>query len=194
MPHSPFHFSPGERLSRQLFLNTRETVLEELRGRLWHTTHPDRFKSILADGSILPEPNLANTERWKTSRGPHYYPYVRSIGGVSLFDFEGFDPENYSSKNPMSSWYAFVPYPKDWGTAIWIEIDRERIAGPLISGTDLVARWKSDAAHRHTIMPHIEAAHIGALPRDAFIRAFLVREADSVCHPVNLNTGLVVTP
>ena len=30
----------------------RELILAELDGRLWHTTHPDRFKGILISGAF----------------------------------------------------------------------------------------------------------------------------------------------
>jgi hypothetical protein len=163
---------------------TRELILAELYGRLWHTTHPDRFKSILIVGAILPEPDIPDGDRWKTSRGKDLYPFVRTLGGVSLFDFDHFDPESYVKKNPMSAWHEFVPYRRCWGRSVWIEIDREQVAHQVISGPDLVAKWKSDNAYRHTIMPYIEAAHLGPLPRTAFKQAFLVCEGDDQLHPL----------
>jgi hypothetical protein len=36
----------------------RDRVLSEVYGGLWHTTHPGRFKGILASGAILPEPGI----------------------------------------------------------------------------------------------------------------------------------------
>ena len=74
----------------------REWVLQELYGGLWHTTHPDRFEKILARGAILPEPNIPDCERWCTGGGSEHYPYARSLGGVSLFDFDLFDPDETS--------------------------------------------------------------------------------------------------
>jgi hypothetical protein len=162
--------------SRRRAMETR--VLTELGGGLWHSTHKDRFKLILASGAILPEPEIPNRERWKTSMGEHYYPYVRTLGGVSLFDFSGFDRARYSEECPLSTWWEFVPFRREWGHAVWIEIDRGQVAPNFISGVDIVARWKSDAAYRHTIMPYIEAAHLGSIPRRAFKRAFLVRDGN----------------
>jgi hypothetical protein len=154
-------------------------ALRELLGGLWHTTHPTRFQSILTAGAILPEPAIAEKDRWKTSQGRELYPYVRILGGVSLFDFEAFDPEAYAESHPRSDWREFVPYRKSWGCSVWIEIDREKIAANFLSADEVVARWNSDNAHRHTIMPRIEAAHIGKLPSRAFKRAFVAR-AESV--------------
>lgn len=161
---------------------TRELILTELYGRLWHTTHPDRFRDILVSGAILPEPDIPESDRWKTSRGKDLYPFVRTLGGVSLFDFHQFDPKSYTQKCPMSAWHEFVPYRKTWGCSVWIEIDRGQVASQIISGPDLLAKWNSDRAHQHTIMPYIEAAHLGPLPRTAFTRAFLVGEGDSGFH------------
>ena len=158
---------------------TRELILKELYGGLWHTTHPDRFAKILTSGAILPEPDIPNEERWKTSQGESLYPYVRTLGGVSLFDFHQFDSESYGEKYPSSSWCEFIPYRRVWGHSVWIEIDRQQVAAQLISGSDLVKKWKSENAYRHTIMPHIQIAHLGAIPRTAFRRAFLVSEGNS---------------
>src|SRR4051812_34740302 len=104
---------------------TRECVLRELVGGLWHATHPDGFGMILRSGAILPEPDIPECERWSTFQGPKFYPYVRTIGGVSLFDFDGFEPEQYGRQYPMSSWFNFVPYRPEWRSPVWIEIDRE---------------------------------------------------------------------
>jgi hypothetical protein len=163
----------------------QERVLLELSGGLWHTTHEDCFKLILASGEIVPNPEIPDCDRWKTAKGEHYYPYVRTIGGVSLFDFNQFNPESYSRRCGNSSWYEFVPYLRHWGHAVWIEIDRARVAPNFIAGDDIVAKWKANGAYRHTIMPYIEACHLGPIPRSAFKRAFLVR--DRIGQPEDLD-------
>lgn len=165
----------------------RDSVLRELLGGIWHTTHPDRFEMILQSAAILAEPNIPENERWSTLEGPKFYPYVRTIGGVSLFDFNGFEPEDYGRKYPMSSWFYFVPYRRDWGTSVWIEINRQLVEGNIISSQDLAARQNAAGDHRHKRMPQIEVAHIGPVPRSAFKRAFLVREGDSVLHACHVD-------
>lgn len=139
---------------------------------LWHTTHPGRLASILQSG-LKAEPNIADNERWKTSSGREHYPFVRMIGGVSLFDFTGFDPEIYSRSHPLSSWTTFVPHRRDWGGAVWIEIDRAAIDERFISADDLVRRWNDGGHHRHTIMPRIECACIGDVPISSFTTIFM---------------------
>lgn len=139
---------------------------------VWHATHPERFVSIMAEG-LKAEPAISNGERWKTSRGPEFYPFVRKIGGVSLFDFTNFDPDIYDRSHPMSNWRAFVPHREDWAGAVWIQVDREMIGSRFISTDELVVRWDQGGHHRHTIMPRIECACVGDIPTVAFASAFL---------------------
>ena len=162
-----------------------ETVKEvgpiwgELHGGLWHTTHPERFVGILECGAILPEPKkIPNDDRWSTSQGPKHYPYVRFIGGVSLFDFHEFDPKSYQSKCPNSNWREFVPYRRVWDGAVWIEIDREHTSPCFLSGGDLFTKWDSSGDWGHKLMPYIEAAYLGPLPLTALRRALFIRAMD----------------
>lgn len=152
----------------------RREALEILTGGLWHTTHPARFRSILNDKAILPEPNIPNSERWKTFQGPEYYPYVRTLGGVSLFDLREFDPEEYSNDYPSSTWEVFIPFRKEWGESVWIEIDYKKMGSNLLSGAETLTKWKEEKAYKNTIMPHIEAAHIGPIDAKFFKQALLI--------------------
>jgi regulation of enolase protein 1 (concanavalin A-like superfamily) len=108
------------------------------------------------------------------------------LGGVSLFDFNEFDPMIYAEKCPASagSWHAFVPYRSKWGGAVWIEIDRQKVAAQLITASDAVEKWKAEEARGHNLMPYIEAIHIGPLSCSAFRRAFLVRESETILQPI----------
>ena len=148
---------------------------EILRGSLWHTTHPDRYRRIRESGFILADPDLPNSVRWKANLGSGLYPYVRHIGGVSLFDFDGFDPIEYSRACPMSSWRKFVPCQSDWVEAIWIEIDRAAVRESYLSPRDLAERQREENAERHTLMPGIEAAVLGRIALAAFRRVLICR-------------------
>lgn len=150
-------------------------------------TRSDRFIEILRVGNILPNPPIPEWERWKASLGPEFYPFVRKLGGVSLFDFEGFDPEIYSAEFPLSSWRQFVPYVKRWGEAVWIEIDRNKIADNFLSGDELLPKWNAGNDQRHTIMPRIEAAHIEPISVVAFCQALIVRSNNSAFEKVTTN-------
>ncbi len=150
----------------------RSEVLDMLVGGLWHTTSDDRYKSILRSGAILARPDIPDADRWKTGRGPDYYPYVRHLGGVSLFDFDGFDRAEYQKRCPLSSWTEFVPFRAEWGSSVWIQLDRRVLEDCFISGPELWKRCNEEGALRHTVMPYIEAAYIGDVPTSTFLRAF----------------------
>jgi len=155
-------------------MDLEEKVLAEVHGGIWHFTHCDRYKKILSSGYIVPDPPIAEGQRWKTSRGPDYYPFVRKCGGVSLFDFRNFSPESYDSKFPSSTWRTFVPFRREWGSAVWIQINRELMAENFVNYTVLYQQQQDQLAYRHTLMPQIEAAHIGPIPICFFRRAFQV--------------------
>ncbi len=106
---------------------------------------------------------------------------MRSIGGVSLFDFRDFDPEVYSQNYPISTWREFVPYRSAWGEAIWIEIDVSEVLAGFISGHEILDRWKAEGA-TNRFMPLIEAAHIGALPLKAFKQVLHVSKETRTLH------------
>lgn len=172
----------GGKSGSMIVKSAEQFVSEVLRDGLWHTTAQDRFESILADGLLKPEPNLPDELRHKTANGPSNYPYVRTLSGVSLFDFTDFDSQSYEAACPVSNWRAFVPVWTAWQTAIWIELNRDKI-GAFISGPDLLDRWKSERAHAHTIMPVIEAAHVGDIPTVAFRRSLIAtRLPDGGCR------------
>ena len=138
-----------------------------LLGKLWHTTSLTRYNMIITIGQILPNPSIPEKERWGSSRGPEFYPYVRFLGGISLFDFTNFQADTYSKKYPLSCWYEFVPYRREWGKSVWIEINREAVKESFISGEALLKKWKHEKAYHHNIMPIIEAAHIGPINVEA---------------------------
>lgn len=135
-----------------------------LRRGIWHITLPNRYESILADREIRPEPkNVRDVERYGTLKGVEGYPYVRSIGGVSLFDFDGFDPIARSDHSCGRAWHTFVPYPSTWDSAIWLEITRTAVAPNLVSAAELKEGWEKGNQGRKLI-PEIEIAHRGPLP------------------------------
>ncbi len=167
-------------------LALRELVLARVSSGIWHTTSLDRFRGILESGGILPEPDLLDSERWSTSAGPELFPYVRTLGGVSLFDFREFELASYGRKFPACTWAAFVPYCEGWKESVWVEIDVGFLGRNFVGGRDLLDRWNT-AKVGNQIMPEIEAAHIGPIPTAAFISAFIARRGASQLEPVDLS-------
>lgn len=148
---------------------------------LWHSTTPDRYESIIKTGAILPEPDIPDGSRWHTGAGAEHYPYVRTLGGVSLFDFVGFDPKQYGKKY-VATWASFVPLDELSGNKVWIEINRDKAKKSLIEGKELVARWKAEKAHGHCLMPLIEVAHIGPIALSTFDKVLHFRGGE--WHPI----------
>lgn len=157
---------------------------DRLYGGLWHTTHPRRFLSILASGALKVDPPLPDTERWKAA-APDLYPFVRVLGGISLFDFADFD-QDFVESNSWSSWDVFVPHRRLWGVAVWIEIKRSDVAGSFLSTRKLLNLWDQPGNHRHSIMPWLEAAHIGNLPMSAVASAFITWGRGEKIHEIDL--------
>ena len=160
--------------------------METLRGGLWHTTSEERFERIRSQKAILSKPPLGEDERWGTLIGPEGWPYVRILGGVSLFDFAGFDPEDYDVKCPSSSWREFVPFLLAWRASVWIEIDREKAAKALVGADALIERWNREKAYRHRIMPYIEACYLGDVPSELFVRALVVGADDTEFRSIDV--------
>lgn len=141
---------------------------QQLANRVWHTTTEERFTAISNDGAILPDPNISDNQRWGTVSGPEKYPFVRSIGGVSLFDFRGFEAETYELQYPVSTWREFVPCGSKSESAVWIEIRLSHIEQHFIDGAALLSKWKNSGELYRKIMPLIECAHIGPIAASAF--------------------------
>jgi hypothetical protein len=151
---------------------------------LWHSTSPERYEGISATGAISPEPDLPEAERWGTNLGEEHYPLVRTLGGVSLFDFNDFEPEAYSKKYPSSSWSTFVPGNNKWSQTIWIEIDRSSITKNLKTGKDLLKIWH-EKMYGHNLMPIIECAHIGDLSTNKFQKILLYDATSETFTEIN---------
>ena len=161
-----------------------EDAIETLRSGLWHTTSERRYEGILSRGPSSWSRRFAEHERWGTRCGPQGWGYVRTLGGVSLFDFAGFDVDCYEARYPSSSWREFVPFRRSWGASVWIEIDREKASEALLPGEELVARQHKERAHRHRIMPHIEACYLGDVPEKLFVRVLAIGTGDQAFRSV----------
>lgn len=149
-----------------------------LQGSVWHTTNHARYERIQMDRYIVANPHIPDSGRWKTGNGPETYPYVRTLGGVSLFEFISFNPVSYSKKHPLSMWRNFVPCCIQWDAALWLEIDVSALGQHYIPGEQLLARWKEENALRHTIMPLIEAASLAPISTASIRRVFECSKAE----------------
>jgi hypothetical protein len=166
-----------------LIKSPEQFVSDVLADGLWHTTSRERFHAALISGGLLAESDLLDCRRHKTAKGPSNYPFARLLGGVSLFDFARFDSASYEAAYPVSNWRSFVPTRPGGGESLWIELDPSGYPA-VIRGTELLAEWKAQKAFGHTIMPLIEAAHIGDIPTKLFHRVVAVRQLSDRSYDV----------
>ena len=152
-------------MRRCMFIATPTQFVSDILGDgLWHTTSSERFAAINDNNLIMVEPQISDRGRHKTASGPSNYPYARTLGAVSVFDFAAFDESEYALLYPVSNWHAFVPIWHGWTRAIWLKLDRIECGAKVVSGSALLERWRAEKAYAHTLMPRIEAAHIGDIP------------------------------
>ncbi|MBI5678952.1 MAG: hypothetical protein HZC52_10810 [Planctomycetes bacterium] len=59
-----------------------------------------------------------------------------------------------------------------------------------IDGEELIAKWKRENAHRHTIMPIIEAAHIGPISLQSVCRVLQIGADNPKFVEVSMPPGL----
>ena len=168
---------------------TPKDALKTLQGKLWHTTSKSRFEGIRKCGSILVNPpeNLVPNEDRGHGVVRHFF------GGVSLFDFHDFCPDTYDRKCQVSEWQRsewqrFVPICIDrgWDSAVWLEIDREKVSDTLISWKTLSKKKKEDELYGHTLVDIIEVAHPGDLPISAVARVLLYKQGWAEFKPIDL--------
>jgi len=143
-------------------------LLDDLIGSIWHTTSSERLEQIYAAGAITPNPSIPDKHRWNTKGGPGRYPFVREIGGISLFDFRGFDANKYSEKFPLSGWRRFVPCVQYWDESYWIELSVDERSPEFLNGIELQKKQAEMSALSNILMPLIECAFIGDISIDSF--------------------------
>lgn len=138
---------------------------------IWHVTSKTNFERIISDGEIKAEPDIPDELRYATFKGLSYYPLVRSLGGISLFDFTVQEQSAVHYRTAIE----FPPYScsEESSVRIWIEIDRDSIIDRIRPNDYLKKIWKDGNQHRRFI-PVYEIAVIGAISTTSFIRSIEV--------------------
>lgn len=144
----------------------------ELYGKVWHSTSMPRYEMIKAERKIIPNPDLPDSERWGTYLGPDFYPFVRSIGAVSVFDFRFFNVEQYTRNYGLSNWATFAPCHTNLDETVWIEIDTTSLKDSFLSGQAIRELWHETNSTRKFITI-IEGAVIGEIPESTFKKVLL---------------------
>ena len=181
---------------------TMEELLPTLKGGLWHVASAERFSKIISSGGIDPNPEgVPDTERWQAQHGESNLPFVRYIGGVSLFDFINWDIDicrNGCVKDLFHScqWGNFIPM-LQWNgecldSTVWVEINYDAVKLNLKLNEELKHLWSDEhkrSGDIHTLLPCVEAAHIGRIPCSAMVRAFAVVRACKKIQPLPLSAS-----
>ncbi len=130
-----------------------------LRPGLWHMTVPARFPAILAAGEIKP----GGGKQGNVYQGS----FAKSVGAVSLFDFESASEED--ALGTFRTWSAHVCSPDDRLT-VWIGLSRDR----LLPGRLMLADKVGKCGVGKLFYPRVEACHLGPIPADAFTAVLAV--------------------
>lgn len=147
-------------------------IPNQLKNGVWHTTSVERYKSILKTGFILPEPDIPEEGRWGGGLDENKHPFVRSIGGVSLFDFRNLNQKNNENKCLSTGWHSFVPVQRAWKQAIWININ-ELVLGEEYYCPDALLHKSRVEGNIRKFIVGVEAAHIGELPVSKFKKVLI---------------------
>ncbi|HIF9218062.1 TPA: hypothetical protein ACX6QF_003606 [Photobacterium damselae] len=131
---------------------------------------------IINDGCIQANPNIPDNERWGTKLGEKYYPFVRSLGGVSVFDFREFDVQVHNNKFG-NDWATFIPCRSDWQSTIWIELDISKLGNNFKSGQTIREMWHKMKSSRKFISK-VEGAVIGSIPISAFKQVLIYEKCN----------------
>ncbi|MDR3577932.1 MAG: hypothetical protein P4L50_29050 [Anaerolineaceae bacterium] len=181
---------------------TMKELLPTLKGGLWHVTRAERHSEIINSGGIDPNPEgIPDTERWQTQHGQSGLPFVRYIGGVSLFDFINWDIDTCASVCVRGLFYGcqwgnFIPMlqwnGKHLDSSVWIEINYDAVKHNLKLNEELEHLQHEErrrSGDNHTLLPCVEAAHIGRIPCSAIMRAFAVVRAYKKIQPLPLSAS-----
>ena len=160
---------------------TPKKAMETLRGGVWHVTSCDFFEGIKEAGAIQVEPDIPERSRYGGRSGPAKRPYVRHIGGVSLFDFRKYDLKRFDQEFPSNTGTIryYVPFYRREHDSVWIQIDPVQAGKSLLSPAELNRRRDVDGERSRLLIPRIEACHIGDIPKDRFLRVLFARHGIS---------------
>ena len=180
---------------------TMKELLPTLKGGLWHVTRAERHSKIISSGGIDPNPEgVSDAERWQTQHGERGFPFVRYVGGVSLFDFINWDIDKCAGGCVRGFYYCgwdnFIPVLQCNGrrldSSVWIEINYDAVKHNLRLNKELERMQRAErerSGDNHTLLPCVEAAHIGRIPCSAMVRAFAVVRANKEIQPLPLSAS-----
>jgi hypothetical protein len=115
--------------------------------RLWHATGPTQLNSIISDGEI------------RVMGGRYENSLCKLYGAVSLLDL---GPTAVDLPNQFCNWVGFMGDQQNSRVAVWLEIDRDRVAANLDDAETCRGLWRGVMSRR--IISGVESCHRGAIP------------------------------
>ncbi len=154
------------------------SVPKELKGKIWHSTSVANALEITKHGYILAEPDIDESNRWG-GKLESLYPFVRSIGGISLFDFRL--PNSYISE----ILYSFIPCRKGWAKTVWFDIDVQYLNESFLSAEQTRQRW-IEAGMNRQYMPKLEAASLCSISTEN-INSIYISNKKGIFKPIEFS-------
>jgi leucyl-tRNA synthetase len=152
-------------------------VPTELKSKVWHSTSIENATSIVRQGFILAEPDIDQAKFWG-GKSERVYPFVRSIGGISLFDFRL--PSSHVSK----ILYNFIPCKSGCTQTVWFGIDVSRLGDLFLSADETRIRWMESGMNRQ-YMPKLESTSLCPIPISC-INSIYISRKNGVFKPTTL--------
>ncbi|ELA9814221.1 TPA: hypothetical protein ACGSUT_004207 [Vibrio parahaemolyticus] len=143
-------------------------VPTELKGKVWHSTSIENAMSIVRQGFIFAEPDIDQTKCWG-GKSERVHPFVRSIGGISLFDFRL--PNSHVSE----ILYSFIPCKSGCAQTVWFEIDVSRLSDSFLSADETRMRWRESGMSRQ-YMPKLESTSLCPIPTSYINSIYISRK------------------
>jgi len=129
---------------------------EFLKG-IWHSTNLKGYKKILESKYIKPNPDISESERSSDETA-----FVRTMGGVSIFDFRNINIDKYSEEYAPTVWGYFIPGRAIWDKTIWLELDELKMSENYLPPNDVMFKLNNLNTGQQ-IVPYLEGAHIGSI-------------------------------
>jgi hypothetical protein len=153
-------------------------VPNELKGKIWHSTSKELALEIYSHGYIIFDPSIDESKRWG-GKSKSTHPFVRSIGGISLFDFR------LPSSHVSEILYSFIPCRTGWPQTVWLEINHFYLGDMFSSAEETRIRW-IEAGMNRQYMPKLEAASLRPIPIE-YIKSIYISNKKGIFKPVNIS-------
>jgi len=149
-------------------------IPKELLNEVCHTTTLNSFLNIYETGFILinPDSTMLEYKKYGNVNCPNNDTYVRSLGGISVFDFKNFSIKAYD-RYVNNTWevlsadlYRFLPNHirnESDGLSVWIVIDTTK-SNTYRDRNVLYEEWQSAAKNGLQFIPKVEATFFENIP------------------------------